>query len=107
SNGELKPGEQPGQGVLDLRVDENPHWQVGLQFDNNRSPSVGAERFSFLASDTNLLGLSDSVALRWGLTKGNLTDVEFAELDDISFSYSVPITRFDTSLQISIDNSDA
>lgn len=106
-NAELKPGEQPGQSALDLQIEEATHWQIGLQFDNNRSPSVGAERFSFIASDTDLLGFSDSFALRWGLTKGNLTDLEFAELDDINFSYSIPVTRFDTTLQFNFENSDS
>jgi hemolysin activation/secretion protein len=106
-NTELKPGEQPGQSVLDLQIAQTIPWQVGLQFDNNRSPSVGAERFSFLASNSDLLGYSDNFALRWGLTKGNLTDAEFAELDDINFSYSIPITRFDTTLQFTFENSDS
>lgn len=106
-NAELKPGERPGESMLDVSVSENTPWQVGLQFDNNRSPSVGAERFSFIASDTNLLGLSDSLNLRWGLTKGQLDHAEFAELDDIYLTYSVPITKFDTQLQFSFENTDS
>jgi hemolysin activation/secretion protein len=106
-NAELKPGERPGESMLDVSVSENTPWQVGLQFDNNRSPSVGAERFSFIASDTNLLGLSDSLNLRWGLTKGQLDHAEFAELDDIYLTYAVPITKFDTLLQFSFENTDS
>ena len=106
-NAELKPGEQSGQSVLDVQVVENTHWQIGLQFDNNRSPSVGAERLSFLASDTDLLGFSDSFSLRWGLTKGNLTDVAFVELDDVNLSYAIPINRFDTTVQVTVENSDS
>jgi hemolysin activation/secretion protein len=106
-NAELKPGERPGESVLDVAVAENTPWQVGLQFDNNRSPSVGAERFSFIASDTDLLGLSDSLNLRWGLTKGQLDHAEFAELDDVNVAYSVPVSRYDTTLQVSFENSDS
>ncbi len=106
-NAELKPGERPGESVLDVAITENTPWLVGLQFDNNRSPSVGAERFSLIASDTNVLGLSDNLALRWGLTKGHLTEAEFAELDDIYVSYAVPVTRYDTLLQLTFENSDS
>jgi hemolysin activation/secretion protein len=106
-NAELKPGERPGESALDVAVTENTPWLVGLQFDNNRSPSVGAERFSFIASDTDLLGLSDNLNLRWGLTKGQLDHAEFAELDDIYLSYAVPVTRYDTLLQFSFENSDS
>jgi hemolysin activation/secretion protein len=106
-NAELKPGERPGESVLDVSLTENPWWSVGLQFDNNRSPSVGAERFSLIASDSNVLGYSDSLALRWGLNKGKLDDFEFAELDDVSIAYSIPINRFDTTLTFSFENSDS
>ncbi|MDB5323041.1 MAG: outer membrane protein family [Phycisphaerales bacterium] len=106
-NAELKPGERPGESVLDVAVAENTPWLVGIQFDNNRSPSVGAERFSFIASDTNLLGLSDNLSLRWGLTKGQLDHAEFAELDDINIAYSAPISPYDTMLQVSFENSDS
>jgi hemolysin activation/secretion protein len=106
-NAELKPGERPGESFLDVSVTENVPWQVGLQFDNNRSPSVGAERFSFIASDTDLLGLSDSLSLRWGLTKGQLDHAEFAELDDINIAYAIPVSRSDTTLQFTFENSDS
>lgn len=106
-NAELKPGLAPGEAVLDLNVTENTPYTIGLQFDNNRSPSVGAERFSLVGSHTNVLGFSDSFFLRWGLNKGDITDCEFAELDDISFSYSIPVTRFDTLLTFSFENSDS
>src|SRR5262249_49010560 len=52
-NAELKPGTSPGQGVLDLRVTDQPPFRLGLQIDNQRPPSVGAEEISVLASDLN------------------------------------------------------
>src|SRR5262249_44023281 len=42
-NAELKPGKAPGQGVLDLRVVDEQPFRLGLQVDNQRPPSVGAE----------------------------------------------------------------
>jgi hemolysin activation/secretion protein len=43
----------------------------------------------------------------WTCKSGNLTDLEYAELDDNNFSYSIPVTRFDTTLQFNIENSDS
>jgi hemolysin activation/secretion protein len=106
-NAELKPGERPGESVLDVAVLETTPWQIGIQFDNNRSPSVGAERLSFVASHTDVLGLSDALNVRWGLTKGHLTEAEFAELDDVNVGYSIPVTRWDTTLQLAFENSDS
>jgi hemolysin activation/secretion protein len=107
-NAELRPGERPGESVLDVQVSETVPWQLGLQFDNNRSPSVGAERFSLIGSHTNVLGYGDAINARWGLNKGSLRDeFEFAELDDVSLAYSIPVSRFDTTLQFAFENSDA
>ena len=48
-NAELKPGSSPGQSLLDVQVEDQQPFRVGLQFDNQRPPSVGAEQFSLLA----------------------------------------------------------
>ena len=60
-NAELKPGAAPGEGVLDVRVADQQPFRVGLQADNHRPPSVGAEEISLLASDLNLTGHSDAL----------------------------------------------
>ncbi len=106
-NAELKPGAAPGESTLDLAVSETFPIQVGLQFDNNRSPSVGAERFSLLFSDTNLTGNSDTIGFRLGLNKGSLNDLTWAGTDDLQVDYTLPITRRDTTLQVSFSNTDS
>ena len=66
-NAELKPGNAPGESVLDLRVEDQQPFRLGLQIDNQRPPSVGAEEISLLASDLNLTGHSDPLELRYGI----------------------------------------
>ncbi len=106
-NAELKPGNEPGQASLDTSINENWPYQVALEFDNKRSPSVGAERFSLLASDSNLTGVSDTLAVRYGLNEGGLENLKWAGTHDVSIDYTVPITARDTTLEFNFTNSDS
>jgi hemolysin activation/secretion protein len=47
------------------------------------------------------------VSGRWGLTKGKIVDAEFAELDDVNLQYTIPVTRFDTTLTFAFENTDS
>ena len=98
-NAELLPGTAPGQSILDLRtVDEQP-FRAGLQFDNHRPPSVGSMEVSLLVSDLNLTGNSDPFNLNYGIANN---DVDggwgFSGWDNISGDYTLPLTRFNTTL---------
>src|SRR5437016_8595587 len=97
-NAELKPGNAPGQSVLDVRVEDQQPFPVGLQIDNQRPPSVGAEEIWLLASDLNLTGHSDPLELRYGIANSGAHGIEFSGADNMEGSYLLPFTRFDTSL---------
>ncbi len=97
-NAELKPGNAPGEGVLDARVVDQQPFRLGLQIDNQRPPSVGAEEFSLLASDLNLTGHSDALNLRYGIANSGRNSLEFSGADNMEGSYVLPLTRFDTTL---------
>jgi hemolysin activation/secretion protein len=97
-NAELKPGNAPGQSVLDLRVEDQQPFRLGLQIDNQRPPSVGAEEISLLASDLNLTGNSDPLQLRYGIANSGADGMEFSGPDNMEGSYLLPLTRFDTTL---------
>src|SRR6266446_5315853 len=43
-NAELKPGLKPGEGVLNVLVEERTPYKLWLDFDNYQSPSVGEAR---------------------------------------------------------------
>jgi hemolysin activation/secretion protein len=97
-NAELKPGTAPGQGVLDLRVVDQQPFRLGLQVDNQRPPSVGAEEFWFLASDLSVTGFNDALDLHYGIANSGAHGLEWSGPDNLVGSYVVPVTRFDTTL---------
>ena len=100
-NAELKPGNAPGQSLLDLRVEDQQPFRLGLQIDNQRPPSVGAEEISLLASDLNLTGHSDPLELRYGIANSGAHGLEFSGADNLEGSYLLPFTRFDTTVRTS------
>jgi hemolysin activation/secretion protein len=97
-NAELKPGTGPGKGQLDLHVEDQQPFRLGLQIDNQRPPSIGAEQFSLLAADLNLTGNSDPLQLRYGIANAGAEGLEWSGVDNLEGSYELPFTRYDTSL---------
>ena len=98
-NAELKPGTAPGEGVLDVHVVDQHPFQAGLQLDNQRPPSVGAEQLWALVSAQNVTGNSDRLDLKYGIAHvGADDDVEFSETDNLEGSYVLPLNRYDTTL---------
>jgi len=99
-NAELKPGSSPGQGLLDVRVEDQQPFRLGLQFDNQRPPSVGELEISLLAADLSLTGNNDPLQLRYGIVNTGSDGLEFSGADNLEGSYELPITRFDTSIGV-------
>jgi hemolysin activation/secretion protein len=106
-NAELRPGTAPGEANLDVQVGESNPFQLGLQISNRRSPSVGAEQVEILASDRNLTGNGDVLALRYGVNTGGFDAWHWAGLDDYSIDYTIPITPADTTLGFSYTRTDS
>jgi hemolysin activation/secretion protein len=97
-NAELKPGAAPGEGVLDARVVDDLPFRVGLQADNHRPPSVGAEEISLLLADLNLTGNSDAFNLRYGIADSGPDGFDFSGFNNVEASYALPLNRFDTTI---------
>jgi hemolysin activation/secretion protein len=106
-NAELRPGTAPGEANLDVQVGESNPYQLGLQVSNRRSPSVGAEQVEILATDRNLTGNGDVLALRYGVNTGGFDAWHWAGLDDYSIDYTIPITPADTTLTFSYTRTDS
>ncbi len=99
-NAELKAGAVPGQSCLDIRVqDENP-FRLGLQIDNARPPSVGSDEIVLLAADRNLTGHSDPLEIDYGIGEGGYGKWKFSDFANVGGSYALPLTRFDTTLSV-------
>ena len=97
-NAELKPGTAPGEGRMDVRVVDQQPFRLGVQIDNQRAPSVGAEQISLLASDLNLTGHSDTLDLRYGIAHTGADGLEFSGTDNLEGSYLLPLNRYETTL---------
>jgi hemolysin activation/secretion protein len=89
-NAELKPGLQPGDGVLHLRVEEASPYRAWLEFNNFQSPTVGAETGIATVNHQNLLGLGDIFQLSYAYSDGIDPRI-------VTF-YDLPLTPFDTRL---------
>ena len=88
----LKPGLKPGEGVLDVRVEERLPFKLFLEFNNYQSPAVGAERGLVTLEHQNLTGNGDILTLRYGKSEG---------VDPLlDFKYSLPFTARDTTVSL-------
>ena len=97
-NAELKPGLTPGESLLDVRMEDQQPFRFGVQIDNQRPPSVGAEEISILASDLSLTGYGDVLDLRYGIANNSDDGFEWSGADNMEGSYTLPFTRYDTTL---------
>jgi hemolysin activation/secretion protein len=107
-NAELKPGVKPGESILDVAVKDEQPFRFGFEISNKRPPSVSEGLGELYLTSLNLSGHNDPIDLRWGLVKWTMDgDVEYAEFDNVSGSYEMPITPWDTTLQIYANRSDS
>ena len=91
-NAQLKPGLKPGEGILDLRVEEHSPYKLWFDFNNYQSASVGEWRSIVSLEHQNLTGNGDIITARYGRAEG---------LDPLlDFRYSIPITARDLTLTL-------
>lgn len=88
-NAELKPGLQPGQGVLHLKVEEASPYKAWVEFNNFQSPTVGAERGLATVQHLNLVGFGDIFSFTYGRSEGLNPQIDA--------SYVLPISPYDTT----------
>src|SRR5438270_355603 len=82
----------PGDSRLDVQVRETNPFQVGLQWSNRRNPSVGSTAYDLLASDSDLTGRGDRLAVQYDIANGPPGDPQLAGADDFSLDYAIPFT---------------
>lgn len=87
----LLPGAAAGEATLRLQVVEHPHFTVGAEFGNTRSPAVGGHRFETSLAARNLSGYGETTALRLGDTRGG---------GDGALRFALPVAADDSSLML-------
>ncbi|NOK70996.1 MAG: ShlB/FhaC/HecB family hemolysin secretion/activation protein [Chloroflexi bacterium AL-N10] len=98
-NVELSAGTKAGTNALDVAVIGAKTFNLQVQLNNNRNPSVGSFERGGEISEANLLGLGDSIKFAYNNTDGS---------DDFAGGYSIPLNAQNgsVSFQFRIANSD-
>ena len=94
----LVPGDELGTGVLRLKVEEPPRFEVGVSADNHHSSSAGAEQGRLSLRSSNLTGYGEVFRVSAGLSEGS---------DEYTASFEIPISRYDTKFQTYYSSSDS
>lgn len=90
---DLQAGTQPGTSVLQVEVREADSFNVQLEANNNRSPSVGTFRRRIQFEQANLLGFGDGLITDYANTDGS---------NEVNLAYSFPINPRNGTLQVAI-----
>ena len=88
-NAELRPGDQRGDSLLNVRVaDKNP-FHASMEVNNYQTPLVGEIRGVATLVDDNLTGHGDPLRLSYGQSSGAFPIVDA--------SYALPFNRYGTT----------
>lgn len=88
-NAELRPGNQRGQSILNVKVKEQSPWKMWLEFSNHQTPVVGAERGLMTVAHQNVTGHGDPLTVTYGGSRGVHPIIDVA--------YTLPLNRYDTT----------
>ncbi len=95
---EVSPGLGLGEAVLTVTVEEARPYILGVSAGNENSPKIGAHRGEVRAGHRNLTGWGDTLRAEYGVTEG---------LDDWAVSYTIPLTRRETTLAVGVERSES
>ena len=76
-NAELKPGLKPGEGILDVRVEERTPYRLITEYNNYQSPSVGENRGLVTLWHENLTGNGDVFFGQYGRSQRSQSVARF------------------------------
>ncbi|HBR51016.1 MAG TPA: ShlB/FhaC/HecB family hemolysin secretion/activation protein [Nitrospira sp.] len=97
-NAELRPGDQRGESILNVKVKEHSPWKMWLEFSNHQTPVVGAERGLMTVAHQNVTGHGDPLSITYGGSRGVHPIIDVA--------YTIPLNRYDTTFTASYRRND-
>ncbi len=97
-NAELRPGDQRGESLLNVKVKEQSPWRMWLEFSNYQTPVVGAERGLMTVAHQNVTGHGDPLTVTYGGSRGVHPVIDVA--------YTLPLNRYDTTFTASYRRND-
>ncbi len=90
-NGELAPGEHPGEAVLTARIEEKRPYSLNLGVNNDLTPSLGEVRGVLQAAAYSPTGLGDILSTELGYADGS---------KEAQIGYAIPLNTRGTTLEI-------
>jgi hemolysin activation/secretion protein len=88
---ELVPGDERGESILSVKVNEPAPWSLSASVDDYVTPAIGGFRGTYMTSYRNLSGWGEHFTATYSVATG---------LHDIDGQLSIPITRWDTVLEL-------
>jgi len=88
-NAELRPGDQRGDSLLNVRVADKQPFHASMEVNNYLTPLVGEIRGTGRLVDNNLTGRGDQLNLGYGQSSGAYPLVDA--------SYALPFNRYGTT----------
>lgn len=79
---DLQTGTQPASSILQVEAIEADTFDVALDLNNNRSPSVGSFQRGLTFTQANLLGYGDGLSVTYTNTDGS---------NEVEGSYTIPL----------------
>jgi hemolysin activation/secretion protein len=88
-NAELRPGDQRGESVMNVRVADNNPFHASIEVSNYQPPLVGEFRGIGTLIHDNVTGRGDQLSVSYGHSSGAFPIVDV--------SYAVPLNRYGTT----------
>jgi hemolysin activation/secretion protein len=88
-NAELRPGDERGDSVLNVRVQDRQPFHASMEVNNYQTPLVGEIRGLGTLAHDNLTGNGDQLSLSYGQSSGAFPIVDA--------SYALPFNRYGTT----------
>lgn len=90
------PGQELGQSILELEVNEASPYYLNVESNNHQSTSIGQYRLGLNGGHRNLFGMQDNLQADLGFTEG---------LTDAALNYRLPLNFEDITLAAKINYS--
>jgi hemolysin activation/secretion protein len=97
-NASVRPGAERGSALLTLDVEEVRSYGFSIGIDNHLSPNVGEQEATLDLYHLNLLGFGDALSASLHYADG---------FEGGAVTYSVPLNRHDTTVQLSFERSES
>ncbi|MEK9139888.1 MAG: ShlB/FhaC/HecB family hemolysin secretion/activation protein [Nitrospirota bacterium] len=88
-NAELRPGDQRGESVLNVRVADRNPFHASLEVNNYQTPLVGEIRGLGTLLHDNVTGRGDQLSVSYGHSRGGFPIIDA--------SYALPLNRYGTT----------